>query len=103
MAQERLKLPSRSVHRHLRFLYLFRFYSFSGVVVYSVRRSKDEDSYRRWLEVLGIDDGRPAVHACQRHFPAGAPTRNHPDPNPNLFNPIPNQVWKIFFQLFYIY
>lgn len=63
-----------------------------GVVVYSVRRSKDEDSYRRWLEVLGIDDGRPAVHACQRHFPAGAPTRNHPDPNPNLFNPIPNQA-----------
>ncbi|XP_045604424.1 uncharacterized protein [Procambarus clarkii] len=63
-----------------------------GVVVYSVRKSKDEEGHRRWMMVLGLDDVRLAVHACQRHFPAGAPTRNHPDPNPNLFNPIPNQV-----------
>ncbi|KAG7172877.1 Oocyte zinc finger protein XlCOF20-like [Homarus americanus] len=62
-----------------------------GVVVYSVRKSKDEEGHRRWMTVLGLADGRLAVHACQRHFPAGAPTRNHPDPNPNLFNPIPNQ------------
>ncbi|CAL4079996.1 unnamed protein product [Meganyctiphanes norvegica] len=62
-----------------------------GVVVYSAKRTKDEDGFRRWCSVLGLDDNRVAVHACQRHFPAGAPTRNHPDPNPNLFNPIPVQ------------
>ncbi|XP_066961241.1 uncharacterized protein [Macrobrachium rosenbergii] len=62
-----------------------------AVVVYSAKKSKDPTTFRRWIDVLGIDDGRMSVHACQRHFPAGAPTRNHPDPNPNLFNPIPVQ------------
>ncbi|KAG0711726.1 hypothetical protein GWK47_020029 [Chionoecetes opilio] len=66
--------------------------SSANVVVYSAKRSKDEEAHSRWMELLGMEDGRVAVHACQRHFPAGAPTRNHPDPNPNLFNPIPNQL-----------
>ena len=64
------------------------------VVVYSAKKSKDEEAHTRWMKLLELDDGRVAVHACQRHFPAGAPTRNHPDPNPNLFNPIPSQVRK---------
>ncbi|KAK4299185.1 hypothetical protein Pmani_028532 [Petrolisthes manimaculis] len=66
--------------------------SSSSVVVYSAKRNKDESCHARWMTVLGLEDNRPTVHACQRHFPAGAPTRNHPDPNPNLFNPIPTQV-----------
>ncbi|KAK8396806.1 hypothetical protein O3P69_005044 [Scylla paramamosain] len=65
--------------------------SSSSVVVYSAKKSKDEEAHSRWMKLLGLEDGRAAVHACQRHFPAGAPTRNHPDPDANLFNPIPNQ------------
>lgn len=64
--------------------------------MYSAKKSRDEEAHSRWMKLLELEDGRVAVHACQRHFPAGAPTRNHPDPNPNLFNPIPNQVKEQF-------
>ncbi|KAK7074080.1 hypothetical protein SK128_016221 [Halocaridina rubra] len=59
-----------------------------AVVVYSAKRGKNEATYYEWRKVLGIKDLRYSIHACQRHFPAGAPTRNHPNPDPGLFNPI---------------
>ena len=51
--------------------------------------------------MLGLSEDKSAVHACQRHFPAGVPTKNHPDPNPNLLNPIIKQVITYLFKLSY--
>ena len=59
--------------------------------MYSAKR-EDRHKFSRWSRILKCSDSESVLFACQRHFPAGAPTKNHPDPDPSLFNPVANMA-----------
>lgn len=69
------------------------------VIVYTVKYSTDSEKYNRWRSILNLSDIKPFINACQRHFPAGAPTKNNPDPDIKLFNPIPKKVSVYYYGL----